>query len=94
MKYYKKTESNVLNILRVLRKAPEMGKDYLTVGEIAKNAGLHKWTVSRTVDIFLDPFVEMIVPEELEQIGLKIKLIKLNPGVTDKQVLNSLKVKS
>ena len=93
MNSYKKTEKNILKILKALRKAPELGKDYLTVGEIAKESGLHKWTVSRTLDIFMDPFIDMIVPEELEAFGLKIKLVKLKSFVTDKQVLNSLKIK-
>lgn len=77
-----------------MKQSAGLGKDYLTVGEISKMSGLHKWTVSRTLDLFMQPFVEMIIPVELEQIGLKIKLVKLkDPKTTEQQVLRGLKVK-
>jgi DNA-binding IclR family transcriptional regulator len=94
MRHYKKTRTNVCKILRVLKQAPLEGKDYMTVGEIAKGSGLHKWTVSRTLDLFMHPFIDMIVPEELERVGLKIKLVKLkNPDINEERVLIGLRVR-
>ena len=90
-RFYKNTADNVRKIYAVLQKAHQEDRGHLTVGEIARECGLHKWTVSRTLDVWMAPFVEAIVPEELEDIGLKIKLVKLrDPGVGEEQVLRGL----
>jgi hypothetical protein len=61
------------------------------VGEIARETGLHKWTVSRTLDVWMAPFVDMVIPEELEDLGMKLKLVKLsNPGIKEEQVVRGL----
>jgi hypothetical protein len=40
------------------------------------------------------PFVEAIVPEELEDVGLKLKLVKLrSPEVGEEQVLRGLRAR-
>ena len=92
--FYRKTISNVLKIFRVLKKAEEEGRGPLTVSEIARESGLHKWTVSRTVDIWMSHFVESTVLEELEDIGLKIKLVRLSkPDITEEQILRGLNIR-
>ena len=66
----------------------------ITVSEIARLAGIHKWSVSRKIAIWLHPFVESVVVEELEQVGLRIKLVRLkNPDITEEQILRGLSVK-
>ncbi len=90
-RFYKNTIGNVTKIYRVLQKAHQDDRGHLTVSEIARETGLHKWTVSRTLDVWMFPFVDMVIPEELEDIGLKIKLVKVkNPGVGEKQVVRGL----
>lgn len=92
--FYKKTRLNVIKIFRVLKEAQESSSGPLTIGEIARRTGLHKWTVSRTVDVWMDHFVESRVLEELEDVGLKLKLVELtNPNITEEQVLRSLNIK-
>ena len=93
MPFYKNTKTNSVKILKALKEAHGNGKDFLTVGEISRATGLHKWTVSRTVDLWLTPFVNVTVPEELEGIGLRLKLVKLlNPEISDEQILRALDV--
>lgn len=93
-KFYKTTNTNVLKIYRFLKTVQGNGTDYSTVGEIARGTGLHKWTVSRTLDIWMSSMVEMIIPEELEDVGLKLKLVKLsNNNLSEEQVLRILKIR-
>jgi len=93
-KFYRNTVENVTKIYRVLQKAHQEDRGHLTVGEIAREAGLHKWTVSRTLDVWMSPFVEMVIPEELEDLGLKLKLVKVrNPNVSEEQVVRGLSVR-
>ncbi len=90
-RFYKSTVNNVVRIYRVLQKANDEDKGHLTVGEIAREARLHKWTVSRTLDVWMSPFVEMVIPEELEDVGIRLKLVKIrNPNVTEEQVVRGL----
>jgi hypothetical protein len=90
-RFYRNTVENVLKIYRVLLKAHQEDRGHLTVGEVAREAGLHKWTVSRTLDVWMSPFVDMVIPEELEDVGLKIKLVKVrNPKVGEEQVVKGL----
>jgi hypothetical protein len=92
--FYKNTVTNVRKIFTVLRASADNDEGYLSVSEIARRAGLHKWIVSRTVDIWMAPFLDIVIPEELDQVGLKIKLIKLlKPTITEDQVMRGLKVK-
>jgi len=92
-KFYKITSLNVLKIYRFLKTVQNNGTDFSTVGEIARGTRLHKWTVSRTLDIWMSPILEMIIPEELEDVGLKLKLVKLtNPNLSEEQVLRLLKI--
>lgn len=90
-RFYKNTVENVLKIYRVLLKAHQEDRGHITMGEIAREAGLHKWTVSRTLDVWMVPFVEMVIPEELEDVGLKIKLVRIkNPNIGEEQVVRGL----
>ncbi|MBI4021253.1 MAG: MarR family transcriptional regulator [Candidatus Aenigmarchaeota archaeon] len=89
MKFYKNTRVNAVKILRALR--DEDGP--ITVGEIARRTGLHKWVVSRTLDVWMDPFVEVTILQELEAVGLRMKLVKLRGRPTEQQVLRALDVK-
>ncbi len=92
--FYRKTLSNVLKIFRVLKKAHEEGLEPLTVSEIARQTGLHKWTVSRTLDVWMHHFVESTVLEELEDVGLKIKLVRLSkPDITEEQIMRGLNIR-
>lgn len=93
-RFYKNTVRNVVRIFRILKDAHEQGEGMITVSEIAKRTGLHKWTVSRTVDLWMANFLEIAMPDELEEVGLRIKLVKLgNPKMTEEQVLRTLKVR-
>jgi hypothetical protein len=90
-RFYKNTIKNVVRIYRVLQKAHGEDRGHLTVGEIARESGLHKWTISRTLDVWMSPFVDMVIPEELEDIGLKLKLVKIkNPNINEEQVVKGL----
>lgn len=93
-KFYKNTKVNVVKIFRVLKNAHETERGFMTVGEIARETDLHKWTVSRTIDIWMRYAVDCIIPEEFEQIGLRVKFVKLtNPQMTEEQVLRGLTIK-
>jgi hypothetical protein len=93
-KFYKNTKVNVIKIFRALKKAHENESGFMTIGGIARETGLHKWTVSRTLDLWMHYAVECIVPEEFEQIGLKVKFVKLsNPDMTEEQVMRALTVR-
>lgn len=93
-RYYKNTKINAIKIFRVLKQAYMEDRGPITVSEIARLTSLHKWSVSRTIDVWLHPFVESVVVEELEQVGLRIKLIRLkNPDMTEEQLLRGLDVK-
>lgn len=93
-RFYKNTVVNVVKIFRFLKQAHEQDRGHLTVSEIARELGMHKWTVSRTLDVWMDPVVDMVIPEELEDLGLKIKLVSLkNPGMTEEQVVKMLAVR-
>jgi hypothetical protein len=92
--YYKNTVKNVMQILDLLKKSENEG-ELLTVSKISRLSGLHKWTVSRTIDLYMSPYVEIMIPEGFEDVGLKIKFVKLkNPGITREQVLRFLKLRS
>ena len=60
----------MLKIFRILKEAQNEGDGYLNISEIARRAGLHRWTVSRTIDLWMSCIAEIIIPEELEQVGL------------------------
>jgi hypothetical protein len=92
--FYKNTVSNVRKIFYVLKDSAKADEGYLSVSEIARRSGLHKWTVSRTVDIWMAPHLDVVIPEELDQVGLKIKLVRLtSPDVTEDHVMRALHVK-
>ncbi len=93
-KFYKNTKSNALKIFRFLKKCEDEDRGHVTVGEISRATGLHKWIVSRTVDLWMQHVVEEIIPEQLEDVGLKIKLIKLkDPNITEAHLLRGLSLK-
>jgi hypothetical protein len=93
--FYKNTIANVLKIFTVLKEAYYDGDGFLSVSEIARRAGLHKWTVSRTIDEWMPFLVEQISPEELEQIGMKIKFVKvLNPKLKDEDIKKIIRMKT
>ena len=81
-----KTKDHILKILKVLRKAYKDGET-LSVNRIAKATGIHKWSVSRILDLYM-PYVSVRMIPELEALGLSAKLVELaNPKITDKQAL-------
>ncbi len=92
--YYRNTVKNVIRILSLLKKSEENG-ELLTISKISKLTGLHKWTVSRTIDIYMSPYVEITVPDGFEDVGLKIKFVRLkNPRITKEQALRFLKFRT
>lgn len=92
-RFYKNTRINILKIFNVLKKSTSAGETFLTVSEIARRTKLHKWTVSRTLDIYMSNFVEVVQPEPLETIGLQAKLVKLkDKNLNQEQVLRYLNV--
>ncbi|MEE9322944.1 MAG: hypothetical protein V3U72_00210 [Candidatus Aenigmarchaeota archaeon] len=92
--YYRNTVKNVMQILSLLKKSEQSG-ELLTVSKISKLSGLHKWTVSRTLDLYMSQYVEITIPEGFEDVGLKIKFVKLkNPNITKEQVMRFLKLRS
>jgi hypothetical protein len=93
-RFYKNTKVNAIRIFRVLKQAYMEDRGPITVSEIARLTSLHKWSVSRTIDVWLHPGVESTVVEELEQVGLRIKLVRLkNPDMTEEQMLRGLNMK-
>lgn len=93
-KYYKKTLKNVILIFNCLKESETKG-EMMTVSKIAKKTGLHKWTVSRTIDLYMSQYVEITVPEGFDDVGLSIKFIRLDkPDMTKEQALRFLKTKS
>jgi hypothetical protein len=91
---YKVTNVNIIKIFRTLRDSAREKEGFLTVSEIARRSGVHKWTVSRTLDLYMHSLVEVVQPVELEAIGLQAKLVRLkNPDLTPKQVVNYLKLR-
>ena len=94
-RFYKTTNTNVLKIYRYLQKSQNNGTDFSTVGEISRGTGLHKWTVSRTIDIWMSPIIETTIPEELEDVGIKLKIIRLlKPDLSEEQVLRMVNIRS
>ena len=92
--YYRKTLRNVIKIYNVLKKAHKEGRGLMTISEIARECGLHKWTVSRTIDVWMSPFTESVVLEELEEVGLRVKLVKIiNPNLTEEQIIRGLNIR-
>jgi hypothetical protein len=92
--YYRNTVKNVILIFNLLKKSERDG-EVLTISKISKLTGLHKWTVSRTLDLYMSPYVEITVPEGFEDVGLKIKFVRLkNPQMTKEQVVRFLKLRS
>ena len=92
--FYKNTKRNVLKIFRFLKKCEEEDRGHVTVGEIARGTGLHKWIVSRTLDLWMQHVVEVVIPERLEDVGIRLKLVRLkSPDITEAQVLRGLMVK-
>ena len=55
--FYKNTRINAVRIFRVLKQAYMEDRGPITVSEIARLAGIHKWSVSRTLDVWMQPFV-------------------------------------
>ena len=92
--YYKNTLKNVILIFDLLKNSEERG-ELLTVSKISKITGLHKWTISRTLDLYMSPYVEITIPEGFDDVGLKIKFVRLrDKNMTREQVLRFLKFRS
>jgi len=92
--HYRNTNLNIIKIFKTLRDAGKEKEGFLTVSEIARRSRMHKWTVSRTLDLYMHSLVEVVQPVELEAIGLQAKLVRLkNPNLTTQQVVNYLKLR-
>ncbi len=92
--YYSGTKTNVIRIFRILKKASKDGEGHISISEISRRTGLHRWTVSRTLDVWMSHFVEIVVPEELEHVGLKLKLVRLNNvSISEESVMRSMKIR-
>jgi hypothetical protein len=91
---YRNTSVNIIRIFKVLRAAANEGEGFLTVSEIARRSSMHKWTVSRTLDLYMGPIVDVVQPPELEAIGLQVKLTKIrDPAIKPEQVISYLKMR-
>ncbi len=89
--FYRGTIKNIFSIVQCLK---DNDGGYITVSEIARRTGLHKWTVSRTVDTWMTGIVESVVPTEMEGIGMKVKFVRLaNEDITDEQIVRLLKMR-
>ena len=94
-KAYKNTSVNIIKIFKVLKKASEDEEGFITVSELARRTKLHKWTISRTLDLYMTPLVDVVQPPELEALGMSIKLVQLNdPNITPEKVISYLKMRS
>ena len=92
--FYKNTIANIVKIFTVLKKAEEAG-DVMTISKIAAATGIHKWSVSRTIDIYMSPFVEVIIPEHLEDVGMQLKIVRIkDTNATMERITNYLKAKN
>ncbi len=90
--HYKITNMNIIKIFKALKEAAKEKEGFLTVSEIARRSRIHKWTVSRTIDLYMHSFLEVVQPVELEAIGLQAKLVRLkDPNMTSAHVINYLK---
>ena len=84
-----------MKIFRALKEAEKAGEGFLTVSKIAKATKLHKWTVSRTLDIYMFPYIEINTPEGFDDVGLQIKFVRLkDPSMEEKQALRFLKMRN
>jgi len=93
-RYYRNTAFNAVRIFRALSSASKDGEGFITVSEIARRCGIHKWTVSRTLDLYMQPIAEVVQPPELEAIGLQAKLVRLkNAAMTEQQLVNYLRLR-
>ncbi|UCD02913.1 MAG: hypothetical protein JSV63_03980 [Candidatus Aenigmatarchaeota archaeon] len=94
-KAYRNTSINIIKIFKVLKQAAGEQEGFMTVSEIARRTNMHKWTVSRTLDLYMGPIVDLVQPPELEALGLQVKLVKLNnPELKPEQVISYLKLRS
>ena len=94
-KAYKNTSVNIIKIFKILKVAADEDEGFMTVSEIARRTKLHKWTISRTLDLYMNSIVDVVQPPELEALGLQVKLVKLNnPDMTAQQVISYLKIRS
>ncbi len=90
--HYKITNMNIMKIFKALKEAMKEKEGFLTVSELARRSKMHKWTVSRTIDLYMHSMLDVVQPVELEAIGLQAKLVKLkDPNMTAENVINYLK---
>ncbi|MBN2101860.1 MAG: hypothetical protein JW716_03245 [Candidatus Aenigmarchaeota archaeon] len=90
--FYRSTVNNIIKIFNVLKKAEE-DSEMMTISKIASITGIHKWSVSRTIDLYMSSFVEITVPEHLEDVGLQLKIVRLkDPDTKIEQVSNYIKM--
>lgn len=90
--HYRITNLNIMKIFKALSEAGKEKEGYITVSELARRSRMHKWTVSRTIDLYMHSLLEVVQPVELEAIGLQAKLVRLkDPNMTASQVINYLK---
>ena len=54
--FYRNTVNNIVKIFNVLKKSEEDG-ELMTISKIASITGIHKWSVSRTIDLYMSPSV-------------------------------------
>ncbi len=86
--FYRNTVSNVMKIYDALKNAHMNGADFLSVSEIARITGLHKWTVSRTIDLWMTYLVE---PGSSKKNAKSVRL--MNPNLTAEEIKNIIKIK-
>lgn len=89
----KTTRKHVVTILEALKEAQKEGEEFLTISKISRMTGIHKWTVSRVIDMYC-PYISVRMIEELEALGLQAKMVQLeDPAITSEQAMRCLDVR-
>ncbi len=83
-----KTKAQVAKIIGLLQKEGQMH-----IRGISRALGMHPMTVSRLIDGYLSPFLEI---NEINEFGLRVKIVKLREDkkkLTLEQVLKYIEIK-
>lgn len=83
-----KTKANIAKIINLLREQGQMH-----IRGISRSLDIHPMSVSRLIDTYLSPFLEI---NEINEFGLKAKIVKIREGkesITIEDILKYLDIK-
>jgi len=83
-------QDELKNVIKIVKCLLEAKDTWLWYREVARRSGLNHTTVSRLIDKYLK---ESVIEQEGVPPFLKIKMVRLKPGVSAKSILNYLAVK-